>query len=900
MTRSCAFTLTLQLLTTLVSGQLTDIQYDKIYFRGKEDYIRSIIILSDGRLVAVGETMEDRNGRDGLLLLVDPADGQLITSKVFPRLGDNAFLDVAEADDGSLYLVGYTEDNKTRDPWLVRLDEDFRTIDEDIQDLPGENYYEKIVWLENGTGLIAGWKKPKKEGNIWLRGIDWNGYTGLDKEVGYGAFGDLVEMELGAGEQVWLCGNTQKSRLTGRGNSWMIRVDDQGDVVSEKILGGKSYEELHCATTSVFGHFVMAGEKVHHYSDFSDPWIIEFNSEGRQVLNEVKPSDLDQSVSGIYKVPRGDLWASVQSLDPNSSLPVHQLMLADSESAGYPFDLEEDQQFEVLRLMPTYYHQFLLVGNMNEGRKGNSGLRIVAFTEEHLLASKTGPSVIATEPTLNEETEDGILEPGERAAMTFYIENIGDTDIPQLTASSFPGQEAAAFKLHRPRIFIPYLPAGQRRKVSISLTGTDMVNRDTRAGFDISIKAERQEIASIAAQIENSGQPEHSFAAPMTLPGVKLTWLQPRVIASGSREFATTQPSYNIQLDISTQQPITVEEPEIYLNARPVPDSTDKSRTLTEPVQEGGWLDYSFSFEVTGLEEGRNEISVRLGDFETNVIINYEARKPNLHILAIAPTYQDLDYTVKDARDFVHVLAEQENRGFFDRVFIDTLLQPDNTNKTSIQIAFAKLHNRFVRENYPDHIEPNDYVMVFISAHGMKYNGGFHLLPTDYQPDLKELTLIDYQQSILNELQEIDCKKILFIDACQSGAAKGARTVDPADLNRALIRANSSVPGLVTFSSSSASQLSFEDKAWQNGAFTEALLEAFTDQEVQLRDGTVIRSNSDQSEAGHGRFLTIGELEYFLRKRVPDLVKRIKKNVRQVPTVTRKELDADIPLLIVN
>ena len=59
---------------------------------------------------------------------------------------------------------------------------------------------------------------------------------------------------------------------------------------------------------------------------------------------------------------------------------------------------------------------------------------------------------------------------------------------------------------------------------------------------------------------------------------------------------------------------------------------------------------------------------------------------------------------------------------------------------------------------------------------------------------------------------------ILFLDACRSGGAD-------APLDRSL-RRMLNAPNVTVFTSSSAGELSVEDDAWQNGAFTEALLEA--------------------------------------------------------------------------
>jgi uncharacterized caspase-like protein len=77
----------------------------------------------------------------------------------------------------------------------------------------------------------------------------------------------------------------------------------------------------------------------------------------------------------------------------------------------------------------------------------------------------------------------------------------------------------------------------------------------------------------------------------------------------------------------------------------------------------------------------------------------------------------------------------------------------------------------------------------------------------------------------------------VLLDACYSGAASAdgrAAKVDSARLTQALAAANISV-----LTSSSADQNSREDSAWQNGAFTEAVLEALGPDADENRDGLI-------------------------------------------------------------
>ncbi len=95
---------------------------------------------------------------------------------------------------------------------------------------------------------------------------------------------------------------------------------------------------------------------------------------------------------------------------------------------------------------------------------------------------------------------------------------------------------------------------------------------------------------------------------------------------------------------------------------------------------------------------------------------------------------------------------------------------------------------------------------------------------------------------------------LVFLDACRSGGA-----TLPADRS---LRAALAAPNVSVFTSSSAGESSLEDAAWQNGAFTEALLEA-------------LRRDPDRDS-----LVRISDIAAYLSDRVPALTRN-----RQHPEV---------------
>jgi uncharacterized caspase-like protein len=98
-----------------------------------------------------------------------------------------------------------------------------------------------------------------------------------------------------------------------------------------------------------------------------------------------------------------------------------------------------------------------------------------------------------------------------------------------------------------------------------------------------------------------------------------------------------------------------------------------------------------------------------------------------------------------------------------------------------------------------------------------------------------------------------------------------------ADITGVVNELASAENGAVVFASSSGKQYSLEDPAWNNGAFTKALVEG-------------ISGKADYT--GKGK-ITINMLDLYLSERVKELTKG-----RQTPTTTKPNTISDFPVAV--
>ena len=243
--------------------------------------------------------------------------------------------------------------------------------------------------------------------------------------------------------------------------------------------------------------------------------------------------------------------------------------------------------------------------------------------------------------------------------------------------------------------------------------------------------------------------------------------------------------------------------------------------------------------------------------------------KPKLYVLAVGVSgYRDadlrLDYAAKDARDFVDSLKSQD--GGLYRGVTARLLTDAQATRGDILDGLDWI----LRET-----TQKDVAMVFLAGHGVNDDyGDYYFLPQDTDRERLKRTGVPYSE-IRSTVSNIAGKALFFIDSCHSGNVLGTRR-GSLDINGIINQLASAENGVVVFASSSGRQFSLEDAAWNNGAFTKALVEG-------IRGGAAYR----------GDRITVNMLDLYISERVKELT-----GGRQTPTTAKPSTVPDFPIAL--
>ena len=248
----------------------------------------------------------------------------------------------------------------------------------------------------------------------------------------------------------------------------------------------------------------------------------------------------------------------------------------------------------------------------------------------------------------------------------------------------------------------------------------------------------------------------------------------------------------------------------------------------------------------------------------------HEIFKPTLYVLAVGVNeydydeqLRDLNYSDDDARDFAAELEKQQGK-LYREVHATVLINP-------VRRDITKALTWLERE-----VTDRDVAMVLFSGHGIKdHNGRYYFLPKN--ADLEDLKSSAVAQSTFTDtLKVIAGKRIFFIDSCHSGQALGSKSPDRADMNKLANELSNAENGVVVFTASSGRQSSVEEPQWQNGAFTEAVLEG-------------LRGEADMIPGGG---ISVDELGLYISQRVKEIT-----GGKQTPHTVKPVMISDFPLV---
>ncbi len=256
--------------------------------------------------------------------------------------------------------------------------------------------------------------------------------------------------------------------------------------------------------------------------------------------------------------------------------------------------------------------------------------------------------------------------------------------------------------------------------------------------------------------------------------------------------------------------------------------------------------------------------------------------KPKLYALLVGvtgydnPDYNNIHFSAHDADDLAKALVSQKG-GLYADVQVKII---NDRNRPDADPTRSNVENGLYWLQHA--ATSRDLAVVFLSGHGfLDPKQKFWFLTREADVARLRTTAIS-NDDLLDLVASIPGKKVLFVDACHSGAAMtvGLKATDTApDMNKFVNDFSTAGSGVVVFAASTGTELAKENEKWdRHGAFAKALIDAIGEGKAAI----------DRS----GR-ITTDMLDLYVEDRVKAMT-----DGGQHPVMNRPVLVPDFPIAI--
>lgn len=873
------------------------------------DECRELLLLPDGTVLLAGYRDGKKGGDIWLLkaalspaMVADGksnaavptlplASGGLAWTAVWEKtLGNSEFENLSglvASSDGGAVFCGNTDkkaENGSGNVYLAKADAKGNLS---WKKFFGEKDWEEaldLITTRDGGFALVGLTNSKGAGDLdcWLLKTSRDGFKQWDKTYG-GKDADLANTLVQTDDGGFLLAGATKSQRSGARNfaAYLAQTSPGGDLQWEQHLGGDK-TDLFTVAKLLHDQSLIAGGT----SDGDTGWLLRLSdpynknaTAGLRDVAAVQTSDVVLHSEDGTLTPGRSTWVSFQ-VSNNTDLDLPDLRVAvDNRTGGADLGFWAANYYGKLRKGETAEIRIPVRAEANaaEGPQAlafhlSSGTKALkSLDKTFALRRPKSPMLTVAGHTFSASGNS------DQVTLNVTLENTGDST-----------SRAAEVNFVCPKGIAPNtattIPMGVvtahgRREVRLGFVKTPQFT-EAVGRFTCIVKVGGREQARKTLEWQANGK------TSMLANGPIMVWTDPAPHEEKDKKVRTNNDHLSVKMTVVSPKPVNTKNIKIKVNGVEMDGSKFNEEDLSAPRKEETKFIYTYKNRIP-LGQGQNKIQVIVdGEASDELEVEFAPERANLHVVAIGPQHEDLQFTAKDASDFAKVFQDQGGANkLFQEVFVKTLVAPAETDMTGIKQAMFDLAYQW----NDGQIRPQDVLIVFFSSHGKIVENRFKILQTGYNPKYDRLT-VDYKTDILETLGALNCKKLVFLDACHSGGAKEGF----GGVSKAVIELAKTQAGISTLTSCGSTEKSYEDKSWENGAFTEALMDAFHNRNC------IDASGQFKADTDGDRVLRLGELYDFLRRRVPALVREAIPNAptTQIPFMPETQLDRELPLFL--
>jgi len=264
------------------------IEWDRTFGGSAADVIYSIIQTKDRGYAVAGKTKSIASGEKAWVIKMNTR-GNKVWDNTFAKRTDDEIFSIIQTKDGGYTVCGYTgaKDWGEVDSWIIKLDKTLNIEWDKTFGGIGWDETNSILQEEDGSFIVFGFVQSKDKGREdgWIVKLNENGEMVWDKSFG-GSQNDEVFSGIKTADGGYaVCGYTE-SKGAGGCDAWIVKLDEDGEVVWDKAFGGIEAEVANSIIQTGDGGYVLAGYTESKGAGREDAWVIKLDEDGEVVWDK--------------------------------------------------------------------------------------------------------------------------------------------------------------------------------------------------------------------------------------------------------------------------------------------------------------------------------------------------------------------------------------------------------------------------------------------------------------------------------------------------------------------------------------------------------------------------------------------------------------------------------------
>ena len=280
---------------------------------GNHDASSLIQTTDDGYAVAGSSTPKDSLNFDVWLIKLDNK-GNKVWDRTYGGSGWDWARSLIQTTDDGYAVAGIFTSNGAGGWgfWVIKLDMQGNKVWDRIYGGNGNDLAFSLIQTTDGGYTIAGYVvtgyiSSKDAGNrdFWVIKLDEQGNMVWDRIYG-GNGNDLARSLIQTTDGGYAIAGSTSSKGVGGNDFWIIKLDEQGKIVWDRTYGENGLDDAYSLIQTTDGGYAIAGNSAPEGSVNYDVWLIKLDNKGNKIWDRTYGgSDLDCAYSLIQTTNGG-------------------------------------------------------------------------------------------------------------------------------------------------------------------------------------------------------------------------------------------------------------------------------------------------------------------------------------------------------------------------------------------------------------------------------------------------------------------------------------------------------------------------------------------------------------------------------------------------------------------